>query len=176
MFAKSLAALPLAAVIIGCGTVDTEADIICSHNLSKEELRLIGAPTIDMKNGNVGMYTAGEGGDLPRFSLLNCKTAKFAQVRYGADISALKQFIDQAVAAGATKTVKGFLTPLKGFLVPQSLTRRQSEMKRHDMDALVANSTEAIGAVGFPKVMFLTTCHPLTNRGRPSNCLGRQCH
>ena len=133
MFAKSLAALPLAAVIIGCGTVDTEAEIICSHNLSKEELRLIGAPTIDMKNGNVGMYTAGEGGDLPRFSLLNCKTAKFAQVRYGADISALKQFIDQAVAAGATKTVKGFsdsVERISGAAVLNAQAKR-NETSRH---------------------------------------------
>lgn len=126
-------ALCIATALLSCGIASAAETIVCSHNLNKNELKLIGPPTIDMSNGNVGLYTSAEFGSYPRFSLLNCKTANFAQIIYGSDIAILKRLIDRAAAAGATTTVEIFsnsLSSVTGTTVINARSKR-NELSRH---------------------------------------------
>lgn len=102
----------------------------CWHqaNLNADEIRVVGNSSPDLGNGNIGLYTAGRDGNLPRFSLLNCKSAKFTQVTSGSNIADLKNLVDSYVKSTNATSVDGFSSfsaSANGVRVVQSVAPRQ---------------------------------------------------
>lgn len=103
----------IAMTLSGCVISQTATSDICSHNLSKNELMSVKEPTSDFGNGNVGIYTSRDVSSPSKFSLLNCKTAEFAQVQSQSDIIRIKQIIDDMAAQGQLSSVNRFYASLE---------------------------------------------------------------
>lgn len=122
-----------------CAPEKPEDIDFCGSNLNAAELKLVGPPTSDFGNGNIGLYSAQEGDVQAKFSLLNCKTAKFTQIQSRGGLSDLKNLVTQAVAKGEMSTVESFTKSMRSqnSLTVIEAAAVRNEVSRHGCGCIV---------------------------------------
>lgn len=81
---------------------------VCGNNLNSAELKMVGPPTFDMGNGNIGLYTAKTDTEPAKYSLLNCKSLEFTQIRSKDSLAKLKEIVDLSVKNGDASSTGRF--------------------------------------------------------------------